>query len=419
MERDEQLLTVLCTHLDRPALRFSEPLHPFEGGYSNEIFRFRLEDAPPPFNQPLVLRLTHDERDTAREGIIENGVAEQGFRAPPVLLRGGSSSAFGRPFLLTPLSPGLPFDETITVRTAISAFRRLPDQLATAMLALHQVPTENITARLAADGWEPDRLDSLAVLADIDDYAEQANSSDLRRRAAVLRKNQPSLARPVVCHGDLHPFNLLFASTRSPSSSIGSSPGSPILHTTSDARSYCCASRRIPCPESPEPSSSPSPRRWRAGSSGATATSTRSTNSLSGGTRHCTPCAHSPSSKSARPSPAARGCGALQTCGSRLHRGSNTASRRSRRTGEQAPLPRRIDTIPKVPLDRTLASTSAPDAITRIHAADLPIRDGLVYAVRTRTHALVNNAQIARSPPHRMSQLPRRTPRGTGRSVVA
>jgi len=211
VERDEQLLTVLCTHLDRPALRFSEPLHPFEGGYSNEIFRFRLEDAPPPFNQPLVLRLTHDERDTAREGIIENGVAEQGFRAPPVLLRGGSSSAFGRPFLLTPLSPGLPFDETITVRTAISAFRRLPDQLATAMLALHQVPTENITARLAADGWEPDRLDSLAVLADIDDYAEQANSSDLRRRAAVLRKNQPSLARPVVCHGDLHPFNLLFA----------------------------------------------------------------------------------------------------------------------------------------------------------------------------------------------------------------
>ena len=211
MERDEQLLAVLCTHLDRPALRFSETLHLLEGGYSNEISRFRLEDAPPPFNQPLVLRLTHDERDTAREGIIENGVAEQGFRAPPVLLWGGSLSAFGRPFLVTPLSPGLPFDETITVRTAISAFRRLPDQLATAMLALHQVPTENITARLAADGWEPDRLDSLAVLADIDDYAEQANSSDLRRRAAVLRKNQPSLARPVVCHGDLHPFNLLFA----------------------------------------------------------------------------------------------------------------------------------------------------------------------------------------------------------------
>ncbi len=171
---------------------------------------FRLEEAVSPFDQPLVLRLTHDERDTAREGIIEDGVAERGFSAPPVLLRGGSSSPFGRPFLVTPLSPGVAFNETITVRSAIGAFRRLPDQLAAAMLALHRVPTENITARLTAEGWEPDRLDSLAALADIDDYAEQANSSDLRRRAALLRKSQPSFARPVVCHGDLHPFNLLF-----------------------------------------------------------------------------------------------------------------------------------------------------------------------------------------------------------------
>jgi aminoglycoside phosphotransferase (APT) family kinase protein len=211
MDRGEQMLAALRTHLDRAEVQFSEALHPLEGGYSNEIFRFRLEDAPAPFDQPLVLRLTSDERDTAREGIIENGVAEQGFPAPPILLRGGSSSAFGRPFLVTPLSPGVSFNETITARTAIGAFRRLPDQLAAAMVALHGVPTENITARLTAEGWEPDRLDSLAVLADVDDYAEQANSSDLRRRAAVLRKNQPSFARPVVCHGDLHPFNLLFA----------------------------------------------------------------------------------------------------------------------------------------------------------------------------------------------------------------
>ena len=210
MDRGEDLLATLCAHLDRTEMGFSEALHPLEGGYSNEIFRFRLDHAPFPFDQPLVLRLTHDERDTAREGIIENGVADQGFCAPPVLLRGGSSSAFGRPFLITPLSPGVSFDETITARTAIGAFRRLPEQLAATMVALHGVPTENITACLTAEGWEPNRLDSLAVLADVDDYAEQTNSSELRRRASVLRRNQPSFARPVVCHGDLHPFNLLF-----------------------------------------------------------------------------------------------------------------------------------------------------------------------------------------------------------------
>jgi hypothetical protein len=42
------------------------------------------------------------------------------------------------------------------------------------------------------------------------------------------------------------------------------------------------------------------------------------------------------------------------------------------------------------------------------------IRDGVVYAIRARTHAPINSAQIARSLPHRMSQLPRRTARGTG-----
>ena len=77
------------------------------------------------------------------------------------------------------------------------------------MVALHGVPTENISL-LDGGGMEPDRMDSLAVLADVDEYAQQLNSSDLRRRAAALRKHQPSFARPVVCHGDLHPFNLLF-----------------------------------------------------------------------------------------------------------------------------------------------------------------------------------------------------------------
>ena len=278
MDRGEQLLATLRAHLDRAEVRFSEALQPLDGGYSNEIFRFRLEDAPSPFDQPLVLRLTHDERDTAREGIIENGVAEQGFPAPPILLRGGSSSAFGRPFLVTPLSPGVAFDETITARTAIGAFRRLPDQLAAAMVALHGVPTENITARLTAEGWEPDRLDSLAVLADVDDYAEQANSSDLRRRAAVLRKNQPSFARPVVCHGDLHPFNLLFEGREvADRPRLGARPArrSRVRRRTHARAAATGAVSDVP--DHPNRDPAVGHRGWRAGSSGATASATRST----------------------------------------------------------------------------------------------------------------------------------------------
>jgi Phosphotransferase enzyme family len=244
---DERLLAVLCAHLDRHGLRFTETLQPLQGGYSNEIFRFRLEDATPRFDQPLVLRLTHDERDTAREGIIENGVAERGFPAPPVLVRGGSSSAFGAPFLITQLSPGVAFDETITARTAIGALRRLPDQLAAAMLALHKVPTENIAAGLTAEGWEPDRLDSLAVLADIDDYADQRTRLIYGDELpCCARTNLRSLA-PSCAMATCTPSTFCSKAARSLWSSTGSSPGSPILRMTSDARSYSFDRRRTRC----------------------------------------------------------------------------------------------------------------------------------------------------------------------------
>jgi len=191
-------------------VQLREPLQPLAGGYSNEIFRFSLDGASPPFDEPLVLRITHDALDTAREVTIEDGVAQEGFPASPVLLHGDASSPFCTPFIITPLAPGVAFDDTITARTAIASFRRLPEQLAATMASLHEVPTERIRVRLTTGGWPPDRLDSLAVLADVDGYAEQIQSPDLKRQTALLRERQPSFGEPVVCHGDLHPFNLLY-----------------------------------------------------------------------------------------------------------------------------------------------------------------------------------------------------------------
>jgi aminoglycoside phosphotransferase (APT) family kinase protein len=207
---EQHLLAALRAHLQRSDLLFRESPQPLTGGYSNEILRFSLDGAPPPFDRPLVVRITHEEGDTAREAIIEDGVANEGFPAPPVLLRGDASSPFGTPFLITPLSPGVPFDDSITARTAIASFRRLPEQVAATMAALHEVPTGSIAARLAANGWPSERLDSLATLADVDGWAEQLRSPDLERHATLLRARQPSFEASVVCHGDLHPFNLLY-----------------------------------------------------------------------------------------------------------------------------------------------------------------------------------------------------------------
>ena len=178
MDRRIDSSAVLCAHLDRSVLRFSEALQPLKVATPNEIFRFRLEDAAS-FDQPLVLRLTHDERDTAREGIIEDGVAEQGFRAPPVLLRGGSSSASGGRSSSRSSRPAFP-----STRRSRRAPRSVPsdDSRPAGRDDVGPVPTDDITACLAAEGWEPDRLDSLAVLADVDEHAAQPDRSDLRQR---------------------------------------------------------------------------------------------------------------------------------------------------------------------------------------------------------------------------------------------
>jgi aminoglycoside phosphotransferase (APT) family kinase protein len=99
-----------------------------------------------------------------------------------------------------PLLSGL--NATTAIRQAPALYRRLPDHLAQAAAQLHHCP---------ADG--PD-LDEQRESADIDAFltriADQAHSNDrpdLADLAGDLAGRTPDSR--VICHGDLHPFNLL------------------------------------------------------------------------------------------------------------------------------------------------------------------------------------------------------------------
>ena len=180
------------------------------GGFSNEIVRIRLLDGPTNFSGPLVLRAMHDDDDAMRESVIQHGVAQAGFAAPPVLMRGTSRSPLERPFTISPLVAGKTFDELLNPTTALKTFRRLPAQLAETMSALHALPTATIAERLSAAGWPASRLDSLAVLGEVETQIATLHAPALMQGAAWLANHQPSFAPAVVCHGDLHPMNLLF-----------------------------------------------------------------------------------------------------------------------------------------------------------------------------------------------------------------
>ena len=208
--RDSALLDLLRVRLVRPDLEYSEPPTPLGGGFSNEILRFGLADPPAGFEHSLVLRRSQDDEESEREATIQDRVTRSGFDAPPVLLHGSAAAGLGRPFILTPLVSGRTFDSLVRPTTAVGAFRRIGRQLAGVMGALHAVPTAPIVDALEQVGWPASRLDSLGVLTEVDALAHELDAPDLVHARTWLRDHQPIFDRSVVCHGDLHPFNLLF-----------------------------------------------------------------------------------------------------------------------------------------------------------------------------------------------------------------
>lgn len=205
-----QLLPFLRVRLQCPQLEYADSPRALEGGLSSDIFGFRLADPPLDMSGPLVLRMTHDDEETAREAIIQKGVARAGFPAPTVLLRDTSRSLLGRPLVISPLLRGARFTTLLRPASAIGVFRRLPGQLANIMSALHAVASGAIADELAANGWTSSRLDSLGVLSETEWLLEGFAVPELARAAAWLRDNAPRFGPAVVCHGDLHPLNLLF-----------------------------------------------------------------------------------------------------------------------------------------------------------------------------------------------------------------
>jgi aminoglycoside phosphotransferase (APT) family kinase protein len=100
-------------------------------------------------------------------------------------------------------------DGVAAIRQLPALLRRLPVQLATTMSAIHRVDPAPIAARVRAAA--PD-----AALT-VDEawthlHAGAAALPDLLAALDQLRETQPPPDRTVLCHGDLHPFNLLIDS---------------------------------------------------------------------------------------------------------------------------------------------------------------------------------------------------------------
>jgi aminoglycoside phosphotransferase (APT) family kinase protein len=88
-----------------------------------------------------------------------------------------------------------------------SLARHLPTTLATVIAALHRLDPEPAARRL--DDAEVPYPGLPAMLASLHDTAQQMGRADLAAAAVWLQEHRALEEPIVVCHGDLHPFNVL------------------------------------------------------------------------------------------------------------------------------------------------------------------------------------------------------------------
>jgi aminoglycoside phosphotransferase (APT) family kinase protein len=173
---------------------------------------FRLADAPTGWEGPLVARVMPDPATAAKETVFQAAVAGQGFATPPVLASGGPADGVdGRAFMVMTLADGHPLLSGLDGMGALaklpSLARRLPVTLATVLAALHRVDPTPIEDGLDAAGVARPGLDSM--LESLRGTADALGRTDLAAAAAWLQAHRPEAEPVVVCHGDMHPFNVL------------------------------------------------------------------------------------------------------------------------------------------------------------------------------------------------------------------
>jgi aminoglycoside phosphotransferase (APT) family kinase protein len=207
----ERLIEVLRGATGTPGLEYQRRPEPMQGGFWAELLSFSLANPPDGWPGELVARLMPDPGTARKEIIVQSAVGAAGFPTPAVRASGGPDAGLGQAFMVMdraagrPMLPGL--DGGLTPAAVPRLLRRVPELLATSMARLHA-----LDPNLVRDELEQVRDVAVTVpglLAALVRFADEFGRPDLVRVGRWLAEHPPALAPEVICHGDLHPFNLL------------------------------------------------------------------------------------------------------------------------------------------------------------------------------------------------------------------
>lgn len=192
---------------------FATPPSRMAGGFWAAIYGFELDHPPAPMSGPLVLRVMPNPDAAIRETIVQREVAEQGYPTPRVVL-GGFDEGLGGAFMVMERAEGVPLLAGLKLGRALlrmpTTLRRLAQQLSTASLRLHDLDPQPVVDSLEAAGVDVASLGTEARLDEIR-HAAATSSAGFDDLLRWLESRRPVSTPAVVCHGDIHPFNMLVA----------------------------------------------------------------------------------------------------------------------------------------------------------------------------------------------------------------
>ena len=206
----ERLIGVLRSVTGTPDLKYERLPEPMRGGFWAELFAFSLANPPAGWPAELVARLMPDPGSARKETIVQRAVAAAGFPTPFVRAAGGPDDGLGLAFMVMDRAPGGPALsglDGLSPAAVPRLLRQIPDLLATSMARLHALDPGLVRDELEQLREVPVTVDGL--LAVLVRFAGAFGRPDLADAGRWLTDHPPGPACDVICHGDLHPFNLL------------------------------------------------------------------------------------------------------------------------------------------------------------------------------------------------------------------
>jgi aminoglycoside phosphotransferase (APT) family kinase protein len=205
------LIGVLRSTTGTPDLEYERPPEPMQGGFWAEVLSFSLANPPDGWPAELVARLMPNPATARKETIVQSAVAAAGFPTPFVRASGGPDRGLGRAFMVMDRAAGRSamsgLDGLLTPAAVSRLLRQVPDLLAGSMAPLHALDPDLVRGELEQVRGVPVTLDGLVSV--LVSRAAEFGRPDLAGAARWLADHPPAPAPDVICHGDLHLFNLL------------------------------------------------------------------------------------------------------------------------------------------------------------------------------------------------------------------